>query len=214
MNQRIAKILAGGAAAAILAGAAGATAFAQSAPTATPTAKPAAQQRADAFLNALAAKLGKTPDDLRSAVKSTEHDLVNQALQAGRINQDQATKLNQQIDSAKGLPIGRVGALEKAKAKGNQLAEVERGKALADFLGLQPKDLKAQLQQGKSLAQIAQAQGKTVDQLKAFISGQAKTKLDAAVTAGKLTQDRENTVLQKLNANLDNLVNKVPKKKA
>jgi hypothetical protein len=178
MNQRIAKFLAGGAAAAILAGAAGATAFAQSGPTATPTAKPAAQQKAEAFVNALAAKLGKTPDEVRTALKAAR----------------------QQVGTA--------------KAKAVAVKRVEAGKALADFLGVAPKDLKAQLKQGKSLAQIAQAQGKTVDQLKAYLRGQAKTKLDAAVAAGKLTQAREDQALQKLDATLDKLVNRVPKVKA
>lgn len=178
MNQRIAKLLASGVAAAVITGAAGATAFAQSAPTATPTSKAAAHQKAEAFVNALAAKLDKTPDEVRSALNA-----ARQETNAG-------------------------------KAKGLGLERVEAGKALAGFLGLQPKNLKAQLQQGKSLAQIAQAQGKTVDQLKAYINAQAKTQLDAAVAAGKLAQDRENQALQKLNSNLDTLVNRVPKAKA
>jgi hypothetical protein len=179
MNQRIARLIAGGATAAVLAGSVAATAFAQSAPTATPPAKPGIQQGADAFVNALASKLGKTPDEVRNAIKAARQEL------------------------------GTAG-----KAKGLAVKRVEAGKAVSDFLGLQPKELKAQLKQGKSLAQVATAQGKTVDQLKAFIRGQAKTKLDAAVAAGKLTQERENTALQRLDANLDKLVNGIPKVKA
>src|SRR5579872_7463059 len=38
--------------------------------------------------------------------------------------------------------------------------------AAANFLGLSPQDLRAQLESGKSLADIAQAQGKSVADLK------------------------------------------------
>ena len=215
MNPRIAKLLAGGAAAVVLTGAVGVTAFAQSRPTPT-IGKPAAQARADAFVNALASKLGKTPDDVRNAAKSAEHDLVSQALQAGKINQDQANRLNQRIDRSNGLPFGR-GLVAAEKAKGSAPAALDRqvgGKALAQFFGEQPKDVMAELRSGKSLAQIATAHGKTVDQLKSFIHDQAKTRLDAQVAAGKMTQAREDAALKRLDANLERLVNRVPKVRA
>ena len=41
---------------------------------------------------------------------------------------------------------------------------------------------------GATLATVAQAHGKTRDQLKTFITNAAKTKLDAAVANGDLTQ--------------------------
>src|SRR5262249_25597990 len=59
--------------------------------------------------------------------------------------------------------------------------------AIAAYLGLTQSDLRADLQSGKTLAQIATAQGKSVSGLEAAIVADAKTHLDAAVAAGKLT---------------------------
>ena len=193
MNPRVVKILAGGLTATALSAAASLTVFAQTTPT---------PQQPGQFLNAVAAKLGKSPDDVLSAFKTAEHDLVNQAVQAGKLTQDQANKLNARIDQAKGLPLVR-GILNRDK----KLAET----GVAQFLGMQPKDLAAELKQGKSLAQVAQEKGKTVDQLKTFLTQQAKAKLDAQVQAGKMTEARENAALQRLNSNLDKLVNRTGK---
>jgi deferrochelatase/peroxidase EfeB len=80
---------------------------------------------------------------------------------------------------------------------------------VAAYLGLKPADLAAQLRSGKSLADIAKAQGKTVDGLKTAIKDAATKQLDAAVTAGKLTKDQETKVLDDLASHLDDLVNGV-----
>jgi hypothetical protein len=213
MNPRIARFLAGGAVATILVGAAGATALAQSAPTPTAPGKPAVQARADAFLNALASKLGKTPDELRGAFKAAEHDMVNQALAAGRITKEQADRLNQRIDQGNGVPFKPGFAMPGRGHDGKGVPAVNAGLGaahLAQFLGIQPKDLMSELHSGKSLAQVAQAHGKTVDQLKTFISDQTKTRLDAAVRAGKITQTQADAALKRLTDNLDALVNRVP----
>ena len=58
-----------------------------------------------------------------------------------------------------------------------------------------PRTLRTQLAAGKTLAAIATANGKTVDGLKAALTTAAKSDLDAAVTAGKLTQAQEDKIL-------------------
>jgi hypothetical protein len=213
MNRRIARFLAGGATALVLAGAVGATALAQSAPP-TPPGKAAAQAQADAFLNALAAKLGKTPDEVRNAAKAAQKDLVSQALQAGRITQEQANRLNQRIDQSNGMPFGpgKIGPGPKAPgAKGAPAARATFGGGeLAQFLGVTPQVLKGELGSGKSLAQVAQAHGKSADQLKTFVRDQAKARLDAQVKAGRVTQAQADAALKKLTDNLDQMINRVP----
>lgn len=212
MNTRIKRLLAGGATAVVLVGAVWATAVAQTVP---PPSKPAAQQQADAFLNSLAAKLGKTPDEVREAAKAAQKELVAQALQAGRITQEQANRLNQRIDRSNGLPFrpGVVGPGLGAKALGVKRAPAARatfgGAELAQFLGMTPQALNAELRSGKSLAQVAQAQGKPVDQLKSFMRDQAKARLDAQVAAGRITQAQADAALQKLTDNLDQVVNRM-----
>jgi hypothetical protein len=79
--------------------------------------------------------------------------------------------------------------------------------AVAQYLGLTQAQLRMQLQSGKTLAQIATAQGKSVSGLEDVIYNDAKTHLDAAVTAGKLTAAQEQTRLADLKAHLDDIVN-------
>src|SRR4051812_16258733 len=55
--------------------------------------------------------------------------------------------------------------------------------AIAGYLGLSASDLQTDLKSGKTLAQIATAQGKTVSGLEAAMLADAKTHLDADVTA-------------------------------
>ncbi len=81
------------------------------------------------------------------------------------------------------------------------------GDATATYLGLTPAELRAQVEGGKTLAQVAAAQGKSVDGLKAAILAGAKQELDQAVAAGKLTAAQEQKVLDDLKSHIDDIVN-------
>ena len=63
------------------------------------------------------------------------------------------------------------------------------------YLGLDFKGLVSQLVAGKTLAQVAVAQGKTADSLVAAVVSAVKTKLDAQVTAGRITAAQETAFL-------------------
>src|SRR4051794_17940980 len=79
--------------------------------------------------------------------------------------------------------------------------------AIADYLGLTSAELRIQLESGKTLADVAKAQGKTVAGLEDAIVADAKTHLDADVTAGKLTAAQEATMLADLKSHVDDMVN-------
>jgi hypothetical protein len=79
--------------------------------------------------------------------------------------------------------------------------------AAADYLGLTAAELRTQLESGKTLAQVATAQGKTVSGLEDAIVADAKTHLDADVAAGKLTAAQASTMLANLTAHVDDMVN-------
>ena len=80
--------------------------------------------------------------------------------------------------------------------------------AAADYLGLTPRQLFQQLRSGKSLAEIAVAQGKTVDGLKSAILAAVKARVDRVVAAGRITSAQEQTFLGKVQARLDTFVNR------
>ena len=79
--------------------------------------------------------------------------------------------------------------------------------AAAKYLGLTEAELHTQLESGKTLAEIAKAQGKTVDGLEKALTAATKTKLDAAVKAGTITQAQADELLKRTTDHLDDLVN-------
>src|SRR5262245_716509 len=80
--------------------------------------------------------------------------------------------------------------------------------AIATYLGLTPAQLRTQLMSDKTLAQIAQAQGKSVSGLQDAIYAAAKKRLDQAVANGRLTAAQEQTSLANLKSHLDDIVNR------
>ena len=77
----------------------------------------------------------------------------------------------------------------------------------ASYLGLSEEQLGHELEGGKSLADVATAQGKSVDGLTQALLDAAKTGLDRAVADGDLTAEEAQAILSKLSAHIDDLVN-------
>jgi len=74
------------------------------------------------------------------------------------------------------------------------------GSAVTGYLGLQPAQIKADLRAGQTLAQIANATpGNSAGGLVSAIMAALKTKLDAGVTAGRLSATSESAILTHLN---------------
>jgi hypothetical protein len=97
-------------------------------------------------------------------------------------------------------PLGECGVKVKAPF-------IDPIKAAAGYLGLSIDELRQQLESGKSLADVATAEGKSVDGLKQAILDAARSALDESVAAGDLTSDDEQQILVQLRAQLDDIVN-------
>jgi urease accessory protein UreF len=163
-----------------------------------------------AFLGDVAKRLNVTPQQLNDALKGAFEDRLQAAVKAGRLTQDQADQIKKKIDAAGGgVPfLGPGPGIERHAFGFGPFGPVKSGiDAAAKYLGLSDQQLLDKLRSGKSLADVAGDQNKSVDGLKTAIQDSVKTDLDAAVKAGKLTQGDENNILDKLNAHLDDLVN-------
>lgn len=80
-------------------------------------------------------------------------------------------------------------------------------KESVDYIGLPAEAVKQQVQAGKSLGQIAdQRPGKSRDGLVADLEAKAKSRLDAAVAAGTLTQAQADQLLPKVDAAIVKIV--------
>jgi hypothetical protein len=97
-------------------------------------------------------------------------------------------------------PFGK--GFGRGGAPGGELA------VAATYLGITSDVLKSDLQSGKTLAQIADATaGESAAGLIDALVASEKSALDAAVTAGKLTQAQEQTLLASLQQRVTDLVN-------
>jgi hypothetical protein len=104
--------------------------------------------------------------------------------------------------------------IDRGGAPAQQAGPARRGampppEEIAEFVGLEPRELGRALGDGQTLAQIALAHGKSRDELKAFLLAEAKEYLDADVAAGRLTRARADDALQQLTDDLDAIVDRV-----
>jgi hypothetical protein len=191
------------------------------------------QARSQAIVNDAAGTLGVAPSRLSDALKKALENQVDAQVTAGKLSKEQADAIKKRIEDGTqpifggpgfgGGPRGHFGRLGHGgpgfgRHGGPKFGFGFAGPGLmagiddvATYLGLKPAELGAQLRSGKSLAQIATAQGKTVDGLKTTITDAVTKQLDAAVTANKLTKDQETKLLAGLNSHLDDFVNGVRK---
>ena len=79
--------------------------------------------------------------------------------------------------------------------------------AAAEVLGISEDDLIASLMDGQSLAQIAEAQGMSVDDFRSALLENVTADLQAALDAGDITQAEFDEKVAELNANIDAIIN-------
>ena len=191
--------------------------FAQ-APTPTTPATPGTWQAyQEAFLNALATRLGTTIDQLKQAYQGAFNDTVDQAVTDGNLTQDQATqmkdKTGQMLDQGvlPGFaPFGPKGGRGGHGFKGEGVFGMRGGFELNTFaqaLNMTQADLMTELQSGKTLAQIVTEKNGDLNQIKTTVLENLKTKLDQAVADGNLTQAQADEMYNQASTNFDTMVN-------
>ena len=78
--------------------------------------------------------------------------------------------------------------------------------AAAQAIGITADQLRTELP-GKSLAQVAQAHGKSATDVATALKNAAHTRIDQAVTAGRLTADQANIQKTQIDSRIDQMVN-------
>jgi AraC-like DNA-binding protein len=158
---------------------------------------------------------GKSATDVETALKNAAHTRIDQAVTAGRLTADRAntqkTQVDQHIDQFvnQASPQGVAGGGPGFPGRGPGFAG--RGFDLntaAQAIGITADQLRTELP-GKSLAQVAQAHGKSGTDVETALKNAAHTRIDQAVTAGRLTADQANTQKTQIDQRISQLVNQV-----
>jgi len=188
------RIAAGGIAALAVAGGGAAIAATQDSP----------QADSKAALGDAAEQLGVSEQKLDDALRTALENRVDEAVQAGRLTEDEGQRLKDAIESGDlpvlGVPLGDRGPL----GPGHHMMSLD---AAASYLGLAEADLRTELENGQTLADVARARDKSVDGLVDALVADAKTDLDQAVEDGRLTAAQRDEIVAGLERRMTDLVN-------
>lgn len=185
----------------------------------------------DDFIQKLADNLGIPVQTLKDALKKTSLDELDKAVADGKLTQDQANKIRDAINNGApggfgfnipffggrgpggGKPNGAApngatpnGAPNIPGSRGGFGLGPANDDAIATFLGIDADTLHGELKNGKTLVQVAEAHGKTRDELKTFITSQEDAQIAAAVTAGKLTQAQADAIKANQSGQVDKFI--------
>jgi cobalamin biosynthesis protein CbiD len=165
----------------------------------------AAGLRSGETMAQIATAQGKSVSGLEQAIEAAVRSRLDQAVAAGKI-----TSRREQLILSR-LPA-RLDKLVNSTHPGAVIRHALLRKGLirvsAAYLGLTPQALGSQLRAGKTLAQIATAQDKSVAGLKEAIQTAVEKRLAKAVANGRLTREREQRIVAHLPSWLDMLVNR------
>ena len=170
-----------------------------------------AKQAENEILANAAQQLDTTPDALRDALGEALDAQLDQAVADGRLTQAQADAMKQrrqESGTVLGFGPGGPGGPGRHGPGGPGFGHRMGGGPLdgvADALGISERKLFRQLRSGKTLAQIAEAQGKDVAEVKAAATAAAKKRLDAAVADEEITRAQADEMLEHLREQLDDL---------
>lgn len=152
----------------------------------------------------IAAKLGVTVEQLRQARIEARDEILQEAIAAGRLTQEQADRMRSGGFRGMGGPHGPRGGHGQAFYIQLNVHEIA-----AQTLNLTPEALRAELRQGKSLAQVASERGVARDVLKNAIVGAHREAINQALANGRITQEQADRAVQNLEARIDALLDAV-----
>jgi AraC-like DNA-binding protein len=163
------------------------------------------EQENRAVLNDVAGQLGVTPERLSNAFKTALKNRIDQAVKDGRLTQAEATRMKAAIDR-EAVPMFGPGFRHHGGP--GHFGRGHRGlESAAKYLGMNEAVLRTQLESGKTLAQVARDRNKSVDGLVDALLAEKRTRIQADVKAGRLTQAEANEFVQGLRARVTDMVN-------
>ncbi|HXX77103.1 MAG TPA: hypothetical protein VEI53_01315 [Ktedonobacteraceae bacterium] len=151
------------------------------------------------YLQDLAKRLGVSVSTLQQDKLGAAQDVLAQMVKDGKLTQNQANQIEQRLQShqactgkGKGL-WGRGVMLQSLK---QYLPDVAA--QVAQGLHMSSTQLMSQLQSGKSLSQVATAQGVSSTQLQTIVTNAVQSAVNKAVSDGNLTRQQATNIMQKL----------------
>ncbi|MEJ8548469.1 hypothetical protein [Brevibacillus borstelensis] len=144
---------------------------------------------------------GVSVEDVVSLIVKQQEEQLAAAVKAGKLTQQQADKMS---ENAAERVQKMVESTHQDKGFGPRVFGFFKSEELLKLLDLTAEELQTELKAGKSLAEIAEAQGVDTDEVAALLTKQRANQLSEAVKAGKITQEQAD----KLQADLEQSIQK------
>jgi hypothetical protein len=165
----------------------------------------ASKEDEQAVLDAAAKQLNVTPEALRDALGDAIDAQIDQAVKDGRLTQEQADALKRRrLESGRVLGLGPGGPRGHHGAGGRGFG-CGLMSDVAKALGITERQLFNRLHNGRTVAQIARAEGKSLDAVKAAVKAAATKRLDQALQDGEITDTQRDEMAEHLDEHIERL---------
>ena len=167
------------------------------------------KQREQAVLADAAERLDVSPSELRDALSEAEDAQLDADVKAGRLTQEQADAMKKRRAEL-GTVLGAGGPRHMGphlsfRAGPHDGGPIELFDTAAKALGISAAELKERLGDGKSLDEIAKAEGKSADDVRDAVRSTLKERFDKAVEEGDLTREQADRMLSHTDEMLEHL---------
>jgi len=170
-------------------------------PSPSPSPSSSSQAYCNRFVGHIASNLGKSQDQVNKAISDALSQTLNDAVKNGDLTQKQADAIKARLGNGKacasGIEKGFGGIGRMGRHPGEHFGAVTPTE-IATALGISEQELRQDLQGGKTLKDIAASKGMDEAAFRSKLVAAVKADLDKQVSAGKLTQQQEDMVLQRL----------------
>jgi lipoate-protein ligase A len=164
------------------------------------------RQESQAVINDAARQLGVEPNELSSALRQALANRIDAAVEDGRLTKEEGDALKQRIQSGE-FPLFGGPHRGFGRHGHGPMFHLHSLEAAASYLGLTEAQLREQVNEGKTLAQVARDRDKSVDGLIDAMVAATEKQLDEAVAEGRLSEADKNQVLADLRERITRLVN-------
>jgi hypothetical protein len=162
------------------------------------------REESRAILGDAAEQLGVETSELSAALKQALKNRVDAAVEAGRLTEEQGEEMKARID-AEEFPL--LGLGPGGPGHHHHFGHGAELDAAASFLGMTEAELRTALENGRTLAEVAEDEGKSVAGLVDALVAAATDELEQAVDAGRLTEAQKDSIVATLEERITDKVN-------
>lgn len=158
---------------------------------------------------------GVSTDDLSAALVDAATERIDEAEADGKIDAERAAELRDGLDERVAELIERVPPEDFGERRSPRttrgLGALRAGSdAASEVLGLTGEEIREGLNDGKSLADLAEEQGVSTDELAAAMVAEAVERLDEAVADGKIDDERAAEAAERLEEMVERAIEAEP----